>query len=70
MNGWRRMLWTVAAVAAWSALARLAVHDWDVFGMSRSDWADVVSAAVAGVGMLATNWLAPWVRQYGIGSED
>lgn len=69
MTGWKRMCWTVVLVAAWYLITTLAARGFDVFTMKAADWKLVAVAVLAGVGALATNWLVPFVKQYGIGSK-
>lgn len=63
------MLWTLFVVGAWALLASLATFQWNIFGMKGDDWKTVVTAVIAGVGMFLTNYLSPWITQYGIGSK-
>jgi hypothetical protein len=67
VNGIKRMAWTFGLVAVWSLLTTLAVYQWDVFSMGATEWKSVVVAVIAGVGAFATNYLAPWIKQYGAG---
>ena len=70
MEGVKRMAWTFGLVAVWSLLGVLAVYQWDVFSMDTSDWKAVIVAIIAGVGAFATNYLAPWIKQYGVGKTE
>jgi len=68
MDGYKRMAWTLLVVALWALLGSLATFKWDIFGMGSEDWKIVVTAVIAGIGMFLTNYLAPFITQYGIGS--
>lgn len=68
LTGWKRALWTLGVVAAWAAIGVLSTHQWDVFSLTSEDAKALVTAVIAGVGMFATNFLAPFITQYGIGS--
>lgn len=69
MNGWKGILWTLAVVAAWGFIAGLATFKYDVFNMTSENWQTVVVGIIGGLGVFATNYLAPWVTRYGIGSK-
>jgi len=69
VTGYKRMAWTVFLVAAWYLISTLAARGFDVFSMNADDWKLVAVAVLAGVGALITNWLVPFVKQYGIGSK-
>lgn len=68
MEGYKRMLWTILVVGLWALVGSLATFQWNVFNMGSSEWKEVVVAVIAGFGMFATNYLAPFIKQYGIGS--
>ena len=65
----KSIAWTLGLVAVWSLLASLAVYQWGVFSMGATEWKGVIVAVIASLGAFLTNWLAPWVPRYGIGSK-
>ena len=69
MNGWKRALWTLGVVALWALLGVMATYQWDVFSLDSEALKSIVTAVIAGVGMFATNYLAPFITQYGFGSK-
>ena len=69
MNGWKRALWTLGVVALWALLGVMATYQWDVFSLDSEALKTIVTAVIAGIGMFATNYLAPFITQYGIGSK-
>jgi uncharacterized protein (DUF697 family) len=56
-------------VALWALLGVMATRNWDVFSLDSEAAKDIVTAIIAAVGMFATNYLAPFIPQYGIGSK-
>jgi hypothetical protein len=48
----------------------MAMYDWNPWSMDSEAWKGVAVAVIGGVGSVATNYLAPWIRQYGLGSKD
>ena len=69
MTGWKRMLWTLIVVGLWALLGSLATYNWDIFSMDSESYKTIATAVIAGVGMFLTNYLAPFITQYGIGSK-
>lgn len=69
MTGVKRMAWTFGLVAAWSFLGAMALYGWDPFSMDNNAWKAVTVAVIAGVGAFATNYLAPFITQYGVNSK-
>lgn len=69
MSGVPRIVWTIGLVAVWSVLGYMASIGWDVFSIDREGIQVLVVGVVAGVGMFLTNYLSPWITQYGIGSH-
>ena len=65
MEGLKRVAWTLGLAGIWAFLAAMAVYQWDVFSMGSTEWKAVLVAVIAGVGSVATNALAPWIKQYG-----
>ncbi|MEN6426085.1 MAG: hypothetical protein ABFE13_12020 [Phycisphaerales bacterium] len=66
MDGVKRIAWTLGLVAVWSFISVMTVYQWDVFSMGSTEWKAVVVAVMAGVGAFLTNYLAPWIKQYGL----
>jgi len=69
MTGWKRLLWTLGLAAVWAFLGAMAVLQWDIFSIGTTEIQAIVTAVITAVGMAATNYLAPWIPQYGIGSK-
>lgn len=69
MDGAKRVAWTLALAGVWAFLATMTVYQWDVFGMGKTEWKAVLVAVIAGIGSVATNALAPWIKQYGFGAK-
>lgn len=69
MDGLKRLAWTLGLAGVWAFLAVMAVYQWDVFSMGAGELKAVVVAVLAALGAAATNFLAPWIKQYGIGSK-
>jgi hypothetical protein len=70
MTGYKRMLWTLLVVALWALLGALANYQWNVFSLDAEAYKTIITAVIAGVGMWATNYLAPFIKQYGVGSSE
>jgi hypothetical protein len=70
VTGWKRMLWTAGLVFVTAAGAQWLALGNDVFNTDLASWQVVVNAGVAALVALVINWAAPWIKQYGIGSND
>jgi hypothetical protein len=68
VNGLKRVAWTLIVAGLWAFLSTMVVYQWDVFNMGKNDWKGVLVGVLAAVGYAATNALAPWIKQYGIGA--
>ncbi len=69
MEGWKRMLWTLGLVFFVTVAQAFINAGGDLFTL---DWSTAQLAINAGVGAvlaLAINFVAPWIQQYGVGSE-
>ena len=69
MTGYKRALWTVLVVALWGLLGGLSQYEWNIFAIDSEGWKTILVGIIAGLGMFATNWLAPFITQYGLGKE-
>lgn len=69
MNGLKRVVWTLVVAGLWAFLMTMTVYQWDVFNMGKTEWKAVVVALLSTIGYTATNALAPWIKQYGIGAR-
>jgi len=70
MDGLKRLAWTLGLAGVWAFLAVMAVYQWDVFSMGTTEWKAVVVGVLAALGAAATNFLMPFIKQYGIGSKE
>jgi hypothetical protein len=70
MTGYKRMLWTLGMVALWALLGTLATRQWDIFSIDSQNYKEIVTAVIAALGMFLSNYIAPFIKQYGYTGSD
>jgi len=68
-NNVKLIVWMFAVGGAWAFISSMAVYGWNPWSMDSSAWQGVAVAVLTQCGTVATLYLTPWVRQFGLGSK-
>lgn len=69
MDGWKRILWTLGLVFCVTIAQSFLNAGGDLFSLDWSTAQLMINAGIGAVLAVAVNFVAPWIKQYGLGSE-